>query len=82
MRQNISSEQRKALATKMSRAFKEDIKMLSKEMQRILTDDMVTAFLNRLDVLTRMNSNRSGSDLMIQCSNDTFKLIRTRHDQI
>jgi hypothetical protein len=81
LRQNIPPKQRKALATKIGEVLKEDMRMLSKEMQEILADDLVTAFLNRLDVLTRMNSNRPGSDLMIQCSNDTFQLIRSRHGQ-
>jgi len=76
--QNISSKQRKALATKIDKVFKEDIKMLSKEMQEILVDDLVTAFLNRLDVLTRMKNSGPKRDLVIQCSNDTFELIHSR----
>ena len=54
MRQNISPKQRKTLATKIGKALKEDIRMLSKEMQKFSLDDLVTAFLNRLDVLTRV----------------------------
>jgi hypothetical protein len=42
---------RKELETKMATVFGEKIKNLSTELQRILLDDMVTAFENRLNVL-------------------------------
>jgi hypothetical protein len=79
LRQNISPKQRKALATKMVRVFKVDIRMLSKEMQEILVDDLVTAFLNRLNVLTCVKNNDPERDLVIQCSNDTLELV---HDHL
>lgn len=78
MRQNISLKQRKALATKIGKVLKMDIRMLSKEMQKILVDDLVTAFLNRLDVLKHVNDSGPKRDLVIQCSNDTLELIHSR----
>lgn len=75
MRQNISPKQRKVLATKIGRVLKEDTKMLSKEMHEILLDDLVTAFLNRLDVLTRVKNSAPKRDLTIQCSNDALEVI-------
>lgn len=81
MRQNIPPKQRKALSTKMARVFKGNIKMLSEEMQEILVDDLVTAFLNRLDVLAREKNSGPKRDLVIQCSNDTFELIHSHPKQ-
>lgn len=81
MRQNISAKQRKALATKMGKVFKADIRTLSREMQQILVDDLVTAFLNRLDVLIRVKNGEPKRDLAIQCSNDTFELIHSHPSQ-
>jgi hypothetical protein len=75
LRQNVSLKQRSALAIKMGKVFRANIRMLSKEMQEILMDDLVTAFLNRLDVLTRVETTGPGRDVKIQCSNDTFELI-------
>lgn len=75
MRQNVSPKQRKTLATKIGRALKEDTKTLSKEMHEILLDDLVTAFLNRLEVLTRVKNSASKRDLTIQCSNDALEVI-------
>jgi hypothetical protein len=76
LRQNISPKQRKAFEIKMGKVFKANIRMLSKEMQEILVDDLVTAFLNRLDVLTRVENGGLEGNMAIQCSNDTFELIR------
>jgi hypothetical protein len=78
LRQNISLKQRKALTTKIDKVLKMDIRMLSKEMQKILVDDLVTAFLNRLDVLKRVNDSGPKRDLEIQCTNDTLELIHSR----
>ena len=59
MRQSITSEKRKSLEVKMARVFKENIEMLSSELQKILLDDMVTAFQNRINVLMRAQEKRS-----------------------
>ena len=42
----------------MSKVFKENIKGLSAELQKILLDDMVTAFQNRINVLIRAQRKR------------------------
>ena len=54
MKQHISSKARKELQVKMSKVFKQNIRTLSTEVQGILMDDMVTAFENRMRVLTRI----------------------------
>lgn len=59
MRQSLTLKQRRDLNTKMSKVFKQDIKGLSAELQRILVDDLVTAFQNRINVLIRAQEKRS-----------------------
>ena len=51
MNQPISPKNRKELEAKMATVFAEKIRELSTELQKILLDDMVTAFENRLKVL-------------------------------
>jgi ribosomal protein S20 len=53
LKENITLKQRKELEAKMSKTLKTNIKGLSAELQRILVDDMVTAFQNRINVLNR-----------------------------
>ena len=55
MKQIIALKYRQELEAKMASVFGEKIKDLSTELQRILLDDMVTAFENRLNVLNRAN---------------------------
>jgi len=43
----------------MAKVLKENIKELSAELQKILLDDMVTAFQNRINVLIRAQRKRS-----------------------
>jgi hypothetical protein len=59
LRQSLTLKQRRDLNTKMSKVFKQDIKGLSAELQRILVDDLVTAFQNRINVLIRAQEKRS-----------------------
>ena len=56
--QQVVIGSRKELEAKMRMVFGEKIKTLSTELQRILLDDMVTAFENRLNVLNRANMKR------------------------
>jgi len=49
----MTLKQRKELEAKMSKALGTNIKGLSAELQRILVDDLVTAFQNRINVLTK-----------------------------
>ncbi|MCJ7762300.1 hypothetical protein MUP38_02455 [Candidatus Bathyarchaeota archaeon] len=58
MNQQIALKGRKELEAKMATVFGEKIEKLSTELQRILLDDMVTAFENRLKVLNRANVKR------------------------
>jgi hypothetical protein len=55
----MTPKQRKELETKMTKVFKENIKELSTELQKILLDDLVTAFQNRINVLIRAQEKRS-----------------------
>ena len=59
MNQNITFKHRKELEGKMAKVFKENINDLSTELQKILVDDMVTAFQNRINVLIRAQEKRS-----------------------
>jgi predicted nucleotide-binding protein (sugar kinase/HSP70/actin superfamily) len=59
MKHEITDKQRKELEAKMSKVFKKNIKELSTELQKILLDDLVTAFQNRINVLMRANKKRS-----------------------
>jgi hypothetical protein len=58
VKQQIAFKSRKELEAKMTTVFGEKIKELSTELQKILLDDMVTAFENRLNVLNRANVKR------------------------
>jgi hypothetical protein len=51
LKRKLTSEQRKELEAKMIEALKSSIHELSAEFQRILIDDLVTAFQNRINVL-------------------------------
>ncbi len=53
MKQTITFKQRKELEAKMSKVLRTNIKGLSAELQRILVDDMATAFQNRINVLNK-----------------------------
>lgn len=59
MEQSLTLKQRKELEVKMTKVFKENVKGLSTELQRILVDDLVTAFQNRINVLMRAQKKRS-----------------------
>ena len=50
---------RKELEGQMTTVLKVKIEELSTDLQKILVDDMVTAFENRLKVLNRANFNTS-----------------------
>ena len=60
MKQETTLKDRKELEAKMASVFGERIKKLSTELQKILLDDMVTAFESRLNVLNR--ANRKGQN--------------------
>lgn len=65
MNNQVIFERRTVLERKIAQAFNDKISNLSSELQRILIDDMVTAFENRLNVLKRVNlHNRFWMKLM------------------
>lgn len=53
MKQQVAFKSRKELEAKMASVFGEKINGLSTDLQKILLDDMVTAFENRVNVLNR-----------------------------
>jgi hypothetical protein len=59
LKRNMTLKQRRALETKMSKVFRENVRELSVELQKILLDDLVTAFENRINVLIRAQEKRS-----------------------
>jgi hypothetical protein len=56
---DITVKQRKELEARMSKVFKENMRGISTELQKILLDDLVTAFQNRINVLIRAQNKRS-----------------------
>ena len=47
---------RKRLENKVMQIFQGEMKKLSKDIQKILADDLVTAFINRMVVFTEIQS--------------------------
>jgi hypothetical protein len=59
LQHSLSPKQRKDLEAKMAKVFKENMKGISAQLQKILLDDLVTAFQNRINVLIRAQKKRS-----------------------
>jgi hypothetical protein len=59
LKKMLTLKQRRELQSKMMKALKENIRGLSTEFQKILVDDLVTAFENRTNVLIRVQQKRS-----------------------
>jgi hypothetical protein len=59
LKKTLTIKERKELQNKMAKVFKRNIKGLPAELQRILLDDLVTAFQNRMNVLIRARAKRS-----------------------
>ena len=59
MRKTLTLKERRELQFKMAKVFNGNIKVLSTELQKILLDDLVTAFQNRINVLIRAQTKRS-----------------------
>lgn len=59
MKKALTLKERRELQTKMTKVFKRNTKGLSTELQKILVDDLVTAFQNRMNVLIRAQAKRS-----------------------
>lgn len=60
LKHEVTPQQRRKLKAKMAAVFKENLKELQPELQKILIDDLVTAFQNRVDVLIRAQTKKSG----------------------
>ncbi|MEM1566555.1 MAG: hypothetical protein QW510_05695 [Candidatus Bathyarchaeia archaeon] len=58
MRRELTLQQRRRIKAKMAEVFKENLAGLSAEFQKILLDDLVTAFQNRINVLKRAQAKR------------------------
>lgn len=56
LKQEATLKNRNELEAKMASVFGEKVNKLSTELQKILIDDMVTAFENRLNVLKQANN--------------------------
>jgi hypothetical protein len=52
--QKLTIKQRKELEGKLAKALKGSMKHLSTELQKIMLDDLVTAFQNRLKVFNKI----------------------------
>jgi hypothetical protein len=59
MTKSLTLKERRELESKMAKVFNGNIKILSTELQKILLDDLVTAFQNRINVLIRAQTKRS-----------------------
>jgi hypothetical protein len=57
--QTLTTKQRKELQNKLAKALTTSMKQLSTELQKIMLDDLVTAFQNRLKVLNKAQKKRS-----------------------
>ena len=67
------TKNRKVLKSKMSKALRENIETLSAGMQAILIDDLITAFENRLEVLSNAQSNvKCYLEMGVKVANETF----------
>jgi hypothetical protein len=51
-----TQSKREQLQGKMRRVFEEEMKSLSQDMQSVLADDIVTAFLNRISLFLRIEA--------------------------
>jgi len=58
LQRSVSPKQRRQLRAKVLTVFGDDIKKLPKELQRILADDLVTAFVNRMTVFVRIQPKK------------------------
>ena len=57
MRSQTTAKRRKELELKLKTVLCDEIQILSKDLQHVLLDDLVTAFENRLNVLNKSQTN-------------------------
>ena len=65
MKECLDSKSRKELEDKILTLLVEAMQPLSKEFQMLLADDLVTAFENRLTVLTRVQAPMDTMDFYV-----------------
>lgn len=53
---NLSTRQRRQLELKMRKVFQNEMKKLSEDLQSVLADDVVTAFLNRISLFLKIEA--------------------------
>jgi len=51
-----TQNKREQLQVKMRKVFQEEMKSLSQDMQSVLADDIVTAFLNRISLFLKIEA--------------------------
>ena len=61
MKELSPQAKRKLLERKILQIFQEEMKKLSEDLQKILADDLVTAFINRVAVFTEVQSKAAVS---------------------
>ena len=54
----VTSTQRKQLQTKMMKVFQSEMKKLGEDLQSVLADDIVTAFLNRISLFVKIEAKQ------------------------
>jgi hypothetical protein len=52
----VTPSERKQLETKMRKVFENEIHSLSEDLQSVLVDDVVTAFLNRISIFLKIEA--------------------------
>ncbi len=52
----LTQNKREQLQVKMQKVFQEEMKLLSNDMQSVLADDIVTAFLNRIGLFLKIEA--------------------------
>jgi len=55
---NVTSAQRKQLQTKIRKVFQSEMKKLSEDLQSVLADDIVTAFINRISLFIKIEAKK------------------------
>jgi len=53
---SVTPTERKQLETKMRKIFQKEMKKLSQDLQSVLADDIVTAFINRISVFLKIEA--------------------------
>jgi len=54
----VSESEREGLENKMREVFGDEMKRLSEELQGVLADDIVTAFLNRIGLFIKIEAKK------------------------